>query len=587
MRSIKNIILSGVAAISAFAMLTGCNVTDCVPESSITDVSYWTKVEDLQLYLRNFYSTFNSYVPITDYQDTHTDVTVRNSRSDVLFDTRSVPTGSDGWGSDDWSNIRALNYFFTHYQNVTGTQEEIEHYVGLACFFRAKEYYEKVKRFGDVPWFEKDLQTDDEDLLYMERTPRKTVVENIIKDLDYACQHLKGPESVQAGEINKYVAYTLLSRVALFEATWMKYRNISGWETFMQRAADAAKAVMSSGNYGIVKELSGYEIDADHPLYYRNQFVSFDLTGNKECILPMIFIENVRMNGISRYNSYGISKDFIEQFLCTDGQPIAVSPLYKGDKNVFDEFENRDPRLYNMMDCQYSPWTQDAAGKNVANGRVIPGTGEKVIRTGYRSIKFKNPEPSQFTYMACWTDFNIFRYAEVLLNYAEAMAEMGKCDQNVLNQTVNLLRNRVDMPHMTTSPADDPLALVNGKPRYGYEISNLLYEIRRERTIELAFEGLRWDDICRWKAGVLIENPKTWLGINVNDAVIKDYTDFNDGANPFKDTPLFTMNDWDGTKDLLNYYGVTERKWNDRNYLDPIPLEQITLNPKLTQNPGW
>ena len=588
MRTIKNIILSGAAFIGALTMMTGCNVTDLVPESSITDASYWTKVDDLNLYLRTFYSTFNSYVPITDYLDSDTDFAVPNSRSNTLFNTRTVPTGSTGWSSSDWSNIRALNYFFTHYQSVSGTEEEINHYVGLASFFRAKEYYEKVKRFGDVPWLEKDLQTDDEELLYMARTPRLEVMKNVVKDLEYAAAHLKGPESVKSGEVNKYVAYLFLSRVCLFEGTWMKYRNISGWEEFLQKAASAAKAVMDSGNYEIVKELSGYEIDAEHPLYYRNQFVSHDLTGSKECILPMVFISGIRMDGVSRYNSHGLSKDFIEQFLCTDGLPIAVSPLYKGDKHVFDEFENRDPRMYNMLDCPYSPWTQSSDGTNVANGRNIPGTGEPVNRTGYRSIKFKNPEPDQFTYMAGDTDLPIFRYAEVLLNYAEAMAELGQCTQDVLDQTINVLRDRVDMPHLTTNPVADPLAkTVTGAYRYGYEISPLLYEIRRERAIELAFEGLRWDDIRRWKAGALIENPKSMLGLNVNDNVVKDYTDFNGGANPFNGTPLYTINDWDGTKQLLEYYGTAERKWDDRNYLDPLPLEQLTLNSNLAQNPGW
>lgn len=586
MKNIKNIILSGSAVLCALLSLTNCQVTDRVPEATITDMSYWTKVEDLKLYLRTFYTSFNSYVPVTDYLDTQSDIAVPNNMSNVIFDTRTVPTGSTGWSSSDWSNIRALNYFFTHYENVSGTAEEINHYVGVACFFRAKEYYEKVKRFGDVPWYDTDLHTDDEELLYKARDPRKTVMENIVSDLEYACRNLKDPSGVASGEVHKYVAYAFLSRVCLYEACWMKYRGISGWETFMQKAADAAKAVIDSGVYSIVKVKSGYEMDDDHPLYYRSLFTQTDLTGNKECIMPMVFIENLRMNGVSRYNSVGLSKDFMEQFLCTDGLPIAKSPLYKGDKNVVDEFTNRDPRMYNMMDCAYSPWILDGSGKPTVQGKVIPGSGEPACRTGYRSIKFKSPVPAQQGYMVGDTDFAIFRYAEVLLNYAEAMEELGKCTQSVLDITINQLRDRVDMPHLTTTPEHDPLATVNGGPRYGYEISDLLYEIRRERTIELAMEGLRWDDICRWKAGKLFENPKTMLGIVVNDDVIADYTAYY-GSNPFSGVTLYTINDWDGEKKLLQWYSQSSRTWNDRNYLDPLPLEQLTLNPNLTQNPGW
>jgi len=233
----------------------------------------------------------------------------------------------------------------------------------------------------------------------------------------------------------------------------------------------------------------------------------------------------------------------------------------------------------------------------------IPGgSGAEQNATGYISTKFRDPDPEQWNANSTTTDWYIFRYAETLLNYAEALFELGQCTQAVLDLTVNKLRARLDytdsegnqiiMGRLSVNPVVDPMAIVDGQPRYGYSISPLLYEIRRERSIELAFEGLRWDDICRWKAGKLIDNPKTMWGMVVNDDVVDFYTKINGGTNPFRNSQLATITDWDGkTKTLLRVYSddlEARRKWNDKYYLDPLPQIQTTLNPNLLpQNPGW
>lgn len=209
------------------------------------------------------------------------------------------------------------------------------------------------------------------------------------------------------------------------------------------------------------------------------------------------------------------------------------------------------------------------------------------------AMKFRNPVPAQNEANQTTYDWYVFRYAEVLLVFAEAKAELGTITQQDLDKSINLLRARLDEPgkfemgRLTMNPAADPLATVNGAPRYGYAISPLLYEIRRERRIELAFEGFRWDDICRWKAGKLIENPKTMLGITVNNDVEQFHTDNNGGTNPFNGRAVETIADWDGAKNLLRIYSTSQRTWNDKLYLKPLPTDQIQLNPNLTQNPGW
>ena len=582
--------------ISLFTCLLACDVTDRIPEDAITDLNFWRKVDDLNMYTRTFYRIFPG-PPYPGYYDMTSDIHVEIVPNNTLFDNRTVPTGSTGWAYSDWETIRRCNYFMTHYQTVEGDQEDIDHYVGENRFFRAYDYFNKVKRFGDVPWYEKDLNTNDHELLYKGRDPRLFVIGKIVEDLEFAASNMKIPSQVQSGQLHKYVAYHMLARVCLYEATWMKYRGIGGWEDLMRKAVSAAKAVMDSGLYNIVVGVSEYTMGPDYPLNYKGQFTVEDLTGNAECILPRVYIKDIAMHNLNRMGSYiGLSKDFIESFLDIEGMPIALSNVYLGDDSIHMELTNRDPRLRNIIIHRNLPNNVlDGVVRSVAY--IVPGaltvTGD-MNGTGYCSFKFQDIRPGQEDADQSTTDWHIFRYAETLLIYAEAKAELGEITQDDLDITINKLRERLDQPGQTMGrlsldPPADPLALVNGEPRYGYAVSPLLYEIRRERLVELCFEGFRWDDICRWKAGKLIENPKTIYGMVINDDVIEQYTRYNNNTNPFANSNLVTINDWDKTKQLLLVYPPgTTRKWNDRLYLDPLPQTETSLNPNLLpQNPGW
>lgn len=571
-----------------FAFFTSCNVTDRFPEDSITDFNYWTKVEDLRSYANNFYTTLVA----PDYYDVTSDNCVSQSKDATLFNTKIVPTGDDGWSYDDWAVVRNCNYFLTHYQTVQGNERDINHYVAEVRFFRAHEYFKKLRRFGDVPWYETDLKTNDGKLLHKARDARKFVTEKIIADLEFATKNLKLASEVTAGRLHQHAAYQMLARVCLYEATWMKYRGVDGWQTFMQKAADAAQEIINSKKYEIVKSVAAYTMDDEHPLPYKQQFIQEDLTNNKECVLARIYIKNVLMHSFSRRTNesrIGISKDFIESFLCYDGLPITLSNKYKGDNSLELEITNRDPRLWNIIDNKHLPYTL-----NGIKPESYDFTPIEPIKcpTGYMASKFRHPEPAQNEANQSTYDWYVFRYAEVLLILAEAKAELGTIIQDDLDNTINKLRERLDidnqpMGRLSLNPPFDPLSIVNGKPRYGYTISTLLYEIRRERRIELAFEGFRWDDICRWKAGVLIENPKTMCGIAVNNDVITNYTNYFGGTNPFKDRATWQVADWDGNKELLKVYDVNSRLWDDKLYLDPLPKNQLNLNSSLEQNQGW
>jgi len=582
MKKIYNYILT----IIAVAGFWSCDITDISPKDSLTDESFWTKPADLKSFANNFYTN----LPAPGDLESQSDNIVTNNYNSYLFNESIVPTTTSGtnWS---WTNIRACNFFLTRYQKVTGTEEEINKYVAEVRFFRSLDYFTKVKSFGDVPYYDRDLQTNDEDLLYKARDSRDLVVGKIIEDLEYAAQWLPSPDQAEEGRLHKYAALTQLSRVCLYEGTWKKYHNAAAGtlssEALLRKAAQACETIINSGLYSIVRGDDagcGQSPFEGYPLYYGNLFVQESLTSNPECILPRIYVVDVVMHGYGRgggENGMGLSKDFIESYLCKDGKPISTSELYQGDETLEKEITNRDPRMYQVVANEHKPYY-------IVNGeKQLYGLENSIVPnravTGYANIKYHSPLPVQAEANKSTFDWFIYRYAEVLLNYAEAKAELGECTQDVLDKTINKLRDRVEMPHLTTTPEADPQAV-----NYGYSISPLLYEIRRERRVELIAEGFRWDDIIRWKAGKLFENPKTFLGIRVTPEVIANFPDGTFGG----ESGVQTI-DYNG-KEYLRIYKAKAlddagRKWgdNDKRYLYPLPLEEITLNPNLVQNPGW
>lgn len=569
---------------------TACDITNTVPEDAITDLNYWKKVEDLKQYANNFYTTLSGP---SQWYDNTSDNCVTNSPDNRLFNNMTVPGTGGGWASGNWTNIRNINYFLQRYQTVEGDSKEINQYVGEMRFFRAHEYFNKVKTFGDVPWVDKDLTTTDEDILMKPRDPRKFVIDKIIEDLEFAAANLKDASELENGRLNKYSALQFLARVALYEGTYMKYRNIGGWQSYLEKASSVSDQIINSGKYAIVKGNAPYTFEG-YPLFYRQQFIQEDLTSNKESVLARIYLKDKLMHGLSRSvneTGWGISKDFIESFLCIDGKPISLSSQYQGDESTEKEFQNRDPRLRNMVDNPKLPYFLNGT---MPISYPVTSIAVNSCPTGYMASKFRDPVPAQNEANQTTYDWYVFRYAEVLLINAEAKAELGTITQEDLDKTINQLRARLDEPgkfqmgRLFMNPPVDPLAKINGTPRYGYEVSPLIYEIRRERRIELAFEGFRWDDIVRWKAGKLIENPKTMVGITVNNNVEEKYIQFNDGTNPFTGRSFYETTDWDGKlKKMLAVYADMNRTWDDKLYLDPLPTDQMQLNPNLTQNPGW
>lgn len=567
--------------------MTSCDVTDKAPIDSFTDKSYWTKVSDLEYYANGLYDKLNG--PGVD-KDNTSDNCVTSSPSSYLFNEKSVPatTKDTEWS---WSNIRACNFFMQRYKTVEGTEDEINKYVAEVRFFRGLDYFNKIKAYGDVPWYEKDLQTSDTEELYKARDPRDFVLGKIIEDMEFAIEWLPDYGKAVSGRLTNDAARTQLARICLYYGTYKKYHKESGSPTseeLLQKAIKLTDEIIASGNYDIVKGTDagcGQMPFAGYPLDYSNQFVQEDLTSNKECILPRIYIDGVLMHELGRQAGSmgtGLTKDFVESFLCTDGKPISLSDKYKGDGTLDDEFVNRDPRMYQIIDNKNKPYT-------VVNGErqvnTYPDCTTNGAVTGYPCIKFRSPLIAQWGAGKSTYDWFVYRYAEVLLINAEAHAELGTCTQQVLDNTINKLRERVGMPHLTTNPVADPKAI-----DYGYSVSPLIYEIRRERRIELIAEGFRLDDLKRWNGMKVFENPKTLMGIRITEPVRQLYAvseiTFGDGGTR-------PTAEYEGKTYLIQYpdrgLNPAGRKWtsNDKRFLEPIPTDELVLNPNLKQNPGW
>ncbi|HWK02001.1 MAG TPA: RagB/SusD family nutrient uptake outer membrane protein [Puia sp.] len=546
------------------------------PLSNFSPETFFTNEADLQLFCNQYYNN----LPVQTFlrADDNSDDKANQTLNTMLAGTYTVPNTADttvdlpgtgaykagtatmvGTGTNwNFSMIRNCNFFLANYAKAAVSDSIKNEYVGETLFFRANEFWKKVKAFGDVPYINTYITDTSKSLLYTGRMPHQQVMDSVLSDLNFAINHLPIVPS-QTGRINKYAALALKARVCLWEGTYRKYFSGVGDPTaYLQGAVDAAEQLMSSGAFHL------YTTGNTQSDYY-NLFIQEDLSSNPEAILPMRYLSGILMNDIDRQlsqNGDGYSKDFVRSFLCTDGLPTALSSLYKGDDSIESEIENRDPRLSQQIATR---------GFDLLNGDLItvPRIGTTNTSTGYQCIKGRSNSSAAYNARASSYDLFIFRYAETLLIEAEAKAEQGQCTQTILDNTINLLRDRVGMPHMIiASLVKDPNSDFPAVPV-------LIDEIRRERRIELGSEGFRFDDLHRWHAGPLINNPETILGIKLLPAYRTNYT-----------------YDISGVVVDANYYvrvypNITARAWDDKMYLFPIPTQEITLNPNIKQNPGW
>ncbi len=564
---LKKIIIS---LIGLTVILTACQEDwlDREPLDQVTEASFFKNANDFTVFVNRFHTSTGG--SSTGWGDYHTDVLI--SRTSIPERLGGVSTINSGPGYS-YGNIRQVNYLLEQSRKWEGDFDEIKQAVGEAHYFRAFYYWRLLRDFGDVQWIDKVLTMDSPEL-YGERDPRNVVADNMIADLDTAAMYLSAERGDGYSRLPRWFALLLQSRVALYEGTWEKYHNGTVFgvtnanpDKYLAKAAAAALEIMNSGLYEL-------HSTGDPENDYYNTFNWRDFTNNPEAMrwTKMDLAQDINAGRKLFYFAYpetrGLTKQFVDQYLSIDGLPIAVSPLYQGDETIEDEVMNRDPRMDQTIFTKDDPLYIYEDGSidyyEVTFNRTFQDISHSGA-TGYHQRKTYNAHRIYHHTQHEETPTLNDRYAEVLLNYAEAKTELGTLTQEDLDISINLLRDRVGMPHLE-------LDNITHDPNWRYpDLSPIVNEVRRERLVELASEDFRMDDLLRWAA------MKYLIGERGTGAKADQF--LHDPGLPV--TP-------DGYLDVFqNVFPNGYQFKLNRDYLWPIPESQLTLNPNLGQNPGW
>ncbi|MDE5882238.1 MAG: RagB/SusD family nutrient uptake outer membrane protein [Muribaculaceae bacterium] len=550
---------------------TSCELTK-IPEDTMSPSTYFKNGSQLELWTNGFYAQMDNAETVVA---TNADDNVDNTLGDILNGQRSAADES-GW---TWTRLRDINYFLQNSPNCEDISARTQ-YEGVAYFHRAYFYFVKVRRYGDVPWYDQVIKTTDYEFLYQPRDDREVVMQHIMEDIDRAIEML--PTKKDLYHVTKWTALALKSRIALYEGTFRKYHGIAGYEKYLTAAADAGETFINE---------SGYKLYSMGETPYRDLFNS-PTAIDEEIILARAYSSTANvMHGV-QFNianeRQGFTKRFMNHYLMADGSFYSAQANY--DTKLFaDEVDNRDPRLAQTVMCP----------GYVQKGGTTITTNNLNALTGYQPIKFVG-EAAYDGANKSFIDFPLFRAAEVYLNFAEAKAELGNLTQADLDKSINVIRTRAKMPAMDLTDANgnmDPL-LIEYYPNVTSNNKGVILEIRRERTIELCLEGFRIWDIFRWKEGKQL--TKAFLGCYFpgegeydmdadGEADLVLYTgdkpSFSGTAKKIGSDVILT-NTTSGNIHACSTSNVT---WDeDRDYLWPIPAsERVLSGGVLTQNPGW
>lgn len=567
-----------------FAGLLGCQEDlDLQPIDKLSPATAFNTEKDLQLYANSFYQILPNGNEIVR-GDALSDYLVGRSLSDYISGSFSSSQAT-GWS---WGDLRNINYFLEHFRSANVTDEAKNHYEGLARFFRAWFYFDKIKRFGDVPWYDKTMDVSDPDL-YKPRDSRALVMEKVLEDLNFACANIREKKDNTSSQITRWVALAFKSRVCLFEGTFRRYHpefNLTETaESWLNDAASAAQEVMNSNQYKI-------NTSAPLDLSYRALFVN-ETPNSQEVMLAAVNNQSLRVfNDANWYwtsatygGRYSFTKTFINTYLNSDGSRFTDQSGFMAIP-FWEEVKGRDLRLEQTI--RMSDYLRD--------GAAAPPDFTYTY-TGYQPIKLTLDSKATDGRAENYNSLPIIRYAEVMLNYAEAKAELKSFTPADWDATIKVLRARAGIAAAAMPVTADPHLTQNYFP----DISDpVLLEIRRERGIELALEGFRYNDLLRWKAGKLLEMQYVGMYVPALDVA---YDLNEDGkmdvafvkAIPATKTPgvyYFLIDDVqfklsEGDSGNLVLLDNLDRSFEERKYLYPIPFNEIVLNPNLQQNPEW
>ena len=582
--------------------LTGCNdFLTKTPLDELTESTAFNTYDNFKTYSWKLYEYFNGfptdggYTPANISNEYNSDNMINaqsGGESAYAYQLKSVPSTSSSW---NFSYIRNVNLMLQNIDKSSMDDAGKAHWRGVGYFFRALRYFDMMVAYGDVPWIDRVVSDTDTEILMGKRTPRNEVAMHILEDLQYAEANVK-PDGDGANTITPDVVRALISRFGLYEGTWRKYHGLEDADTYLRASADASAQLIK-----------------DFPTLMENYddvFNSEELVGQPGIILAKQYATSLVTHSITRVIRSSawyadLTKDAVDSYLCMDGRPVKTSTVYEGDQDIYAQFRHRDRRLYytvvppyrveltgplatsftweytdNPRDREYIDFMATiapATGKRLPvsnyvgyNVHAMPhfrnfpnGQGFLVTQLGFYFWKYYNRQVDNMNLRTSTIDYPLFRMGEVLVNYAEAKYELGEFDQNVADESINKLRVRAHLPNMIVSEITD-----NFDPDRDPTVPAVLWEIRRERRVELMGDGFRFRDLKRWKKGEYLN--KQALGAWVNNA------DYNN-----------TLKIHGGGEEGYVEFFAEPKGWLDYYYLEPLPTQELALNPNLVQNPGW
>lgn len=590
--------------LSASVLVVSCDLAEQPKAKAGRDMIFGSET-GLLTYTNGFYE----YLP--DYDNAHKqNITMDNAAKNATgtYEVGAYTTNtSTSWS---WGSIRNVNYFLKYNTSSNVSEPIRNNYSGIARLFRAYLYFNKLVQYGAVPWIDIPLEPDSPEL-YKTQDSRDVIISKMIEDLDFAAANITEDKiTPNSNRVNRWTALFFKSRVCLFEASFRKYHatgskygkeylkncKITAEELYHQ-AADAAQEIIEKGPYRLY---TGTPY-ANGRGSYRELFIS-DNAVSQEVMLSLALDPVLQLGEANWYynsSTYGphlcMTHAFAKTYLNLDGTPYNDK---KGDtyKTFAEETSGRDYRLnQTIRGADYT--CKDKEGVFVPTPANM--TGHSL--TGYQFTKYVMDDISFDGGRTNYNDVPIARYAEVLLNYAEAKAELGTLTDADWEKTIGALRGRAGITgglDKKPTTADPYMMSI-----YTGVTDPVILEIRREREIELILEGLRLNDLKRWACGKLWETA-AWDGIYI--PALNTPLDLNgDGTNdvfvtedskysgPYKSIAMYTGANLkvvklaDDTKGgyRLNY--EISRVWNDNMYIYPIPEIVIQKNPNLKQNPGW
>ena len=590
--------------------LTSCSEYLDRPSLNVYDESnFWRNESTIRMYAQGAYlAYFKGYGSGFDYGNWGPGYTTWADEyvSTSLWATNTATSGN-GW---DFQWVRRSNIMLNRVENSTTiTDEAKSHWMGIARFYRAMEYADLCTTFGDMPYFDREVYGTEPDEIYKDRDPIGFCVSKIIEDFDFAAANVRINDG--ASQINKDVVLAYMVRRLLYLGTLLKYHNFDQQvaTNALTRAKWAAEELINSGRYSIADDYRGIFTTLNH------------LRGNPEVIFHREYATGLANHAMVT-TSYidgqsGTTLRMINNYLVNDGLPIKQSPLYNysPSKHYDQMIQNRDPRLL-------ATFADSIRLSGVTKGGIGYST------TGVACVKLQpaNATVDNIIYQnrnnitAC----PLIRFGEVLVAYAEVMAELGQFTQAVADVSINRLRNRNIQYNGVTLPKVPPMVVsgsnitANGvtidDPDRDPTVSPILWEIRRERMAELMYEGQRKGDLKRWKKYSYLKTVETngptdismgapfnyYRWGNTSSGNPNDPSDYDRLHAAFPNVGQFYVFSPGDSTSLAVYnmwQPATRRDWvegditYERQYFTSVPTNQIglykTMGYKLTQNPGW